>query len=141
MRKRYIWALLLAGAVFLGWRYGYQAALKYFFRLSGTVTLSETLAGSRPGANSMLFVVARNERGVPVAVTKIINPVFPARFELTSASLIMPDVLTRSVYLEALLNTHGQLGIFKKGDLRGERRDRDPFISKDLEITLSEREK
>jgi hypothetical protein len=141
MRKRYIWAVLLALAAFLGWRYGYQASLKYFFRISGTVTCSGTLPGGRPGANSMLFVVARNERGVPVAVSKIINPVFPAEFELTSSSLIMPDLLTRKVYLEALLNTHGKLGDFRKGDLRGERQERANFISKKMEINLAPREK
>lgn len=137
MRKRYIWAILMAAAAFLGWRYGYQASLKYFFRVSGTVTASDALPGGRSGANSMLFVVARNERGVPVAVSKIINPVFPAEFELTSSSLIMPDLLTRKVYLEALLNTHGKLGDFRKGDLRGERREGANFISKDLEISLA----
>lgn len=141
MRKRYIWALLLAGAVFWGWRYGYQAALKYFFRISGTVTAAEALPEGRAGANSMLFVVARNERGVPVAVSKIINPVFPAEFKLTPANLIMPDLLTRGVYLEALLNTHGQLGVSRKGDLRGERREQAGFISKGLQINLSRTEK
>jgi len=73
-----------------------------------------------PGANSMLFVVARNEKGVPVAMHKIINPVFPAAFELDSSSLIMPDLLTRGLYLETQLNTHGQLGVFRRGDLKGE---------------------
>lgn len=136
LRKRYIWPVLLAAAVLLGWRYGYQAALKYFFRVSGTVTVSEALPGGRPGANSMLFVVARNERGVPVAVSKIINPVFPAEFELNSSSLIMPDLLTRKVYLEALLNTHGQLGALRKGDLKGDLPGQVYFISKGLQIKL-----
>ena len=136
MVKRFFWAGLLAAAVFAGWRYGYQAGLKYFFKVSGSVTVAGEVAQALPGANGMLFVVARNERGVPVAVAKIINPRFPAEFELTPSSLIMPDLLTTRVYLEASLNTHGQLGSFRKGDLRGERPERAYFISKDLQVRL-----
>lgn len=141
MRKRYIWALVLAAAVFLGWRYGYQAALKYFFRVSGTVSVSGDLLADLPGANSMLFVVARNEGGVPVAVSKIINPVFPAKFELRASGLIMPDLLTKKLYLEALLNTHGQLGAPRRGDLRSARQESAYIVSKGLALTLDSREK
>jgi len=136
MQKRWFWLAFLAAAVFLGWRFGYQAALRYFFRVSGTVSVAQELLPGLPGANSMLFVVARNDRGVPVAVQKIINPVFPARFELAAAGLIMPDLLTRRVYLEALLNTHGQLGVFRRGDLKGELSGRVHFISKGVELRL-----
>lgn len=136
MLKRFFWTTLLGTALFAGWHYGYQATLRYFFRISGSVSVAEALKGSLPGANGMLFVIARNERGVPVAVKKIINPVFPARFEMTPSSLIMPDLLTRRVYLEAALNTHGQLGTFRKGDLRGERAERANIRDKGLEIRL-----
>lgn len=141
MRKRYIWTILLAAAVFWGWRYGYQAALRYFFRVSGTVAITTELAQAMPGANSMLFVVARNEGGVPVAVQKIINPVFPAKFDLRPSSLIMPDLLTRDLYLEALLNTHGQLGSPRRGDMRAGRQERARVIDKGLELVLDSREK
>ncbi|PJA16281.1 MAG: hypothetical protein COX65_02840 [Elusimicrobia bacterium CG_4_10_14_0_2_um_filter_56_8] len=89
----------------------------------------------------MLFVIARNGGGVPVAVKKIINPVFPARFEMTSSSLIMPDLLTRRIYLEALVNTHGQLGTLRRGDLRGTRNERVNFASKNIEIKLNTAQK
>ena len=136
-----MWLAVLAAAVFLAWRFGYPAALKYFFRISGTVSVAPGLLTALPGANSMLFVVARNESGLPVAVKKLINPIFPAEFEMTSSNLIMPDLLTRRIYLEALLNTHGQLGVLRKGDLRGSRQDRVNFIGKGLEITLDAAEK
>lgn len=132
---------MLAGAGFIAWRFGYPYALKYFFRVSGTVGVAPQLLQGLPGANSMLFVVARNESGVPVAVRKIISPVFPAKFELTSSNLIMPDLLTRRVYLDAILNTHGQLGVPRRGDLKGARQDRVSFFSKGLEITLDTAQK
>lgn len=132
---------MLALAGFLAWRFGYPAALKYFFKVSGAVSVAPGLVPGLPGANGMLFVVARNEGGVPVAVRKIINPIFPAKFELTASSLIMPDLLTRRIYLEALLNTHGQLGVLRRGDLKGAHKDRVHFISKGLEIKLDSAEK
>jgi len=141
MLKKLIWLVLLAAAGFLTWRFGYPVALKYFFRVSGTVSVAPGLLPALPGVNSMLFVVARNGSGVPVAVKKIINPVFPAKFELTSANLIMPDLLTHSIHLEALVNTHGQLGVLRRGDLKGSSRDRVRFLSKGLEIRLDAAEK
>ena len=134
-------AFVLAALCLAAWRFGYPYALKYFFRVSGTVSVAPELVQGLPGANSMLFVVARNEGGVPVAVKKIINPVFPAKFELTSSILIMPDLLTRRIYLDALLNTHGQLGVLRRGDLKGARQDRVNFVSRGLEITLDTAQK
>jgi len=134
-RKLFIWSLLLLAA-FAAWRFGYPVALKYFFRESGTVSIGGDLAASLPGPNSMLFLVARNDGGVPVAVKKIINPVFPVKFEMTSANLIMPDLLTRKLYIEALLNTHGQLGAVRRGDLKGGLPARVTIIGKGLDITL-----
>ena len=141
MPRKISWTLVLAALCFGAWRFGYPYALKYFFRVSGTVNVAPELLQGLPGANSMLFVVARNEGGVPVAVKKIISPVFPAKFELTSSNLIMPDLLTRRLYLDALLNTHGQLGVLRRGDLKGARQDRVNFVSKGLEITLDTAQK
>ncbi len=135
------WTLVLAALCFAVWYFGYPYALKYFFRVSGTVSVAPELVQGLPGANSMLFVVARNEGGVPVAVKKIISPIFPARFEMTSSNLIMPDLLTRRIYLDALLNTHGHLGVPRRGDLKGARQDRVSFLSKGLEITLNTTQK
>ena len=141
MVKRSLWLALLVTAGLLAWRFGLPVALKYFFRVSGTVTIAPGLIQALPGSNSMLFVIARNGGGVPVAVKKIINPVFPARFEMTSSSLIMPDLLTRRIYLEALVNTHGQLGTLRRGDLRGTRNERVNFASKNIEIKLNTAQK
>lgn len=141
MGKKLLWLTLIAGAGALYWRFGYQATLRYFFRVSGTVSVARELLPALPGANSMLFVVARNEKGVPVAMHKIINPAFPAAFELNTSSLIMPDLLTRGVYLETQLNTHGQLGVFRRGDLKGELSASVNFRSRGAALTLDRQAK
>ncbi len=136
MVKKLVWLAALAALIAAGWRFGYPAANRYFFRCSGTVSVAEPLLTSLPGANSMLFVVAVNDNGVPVAVKKIINPVFPAPFSLTRENLIMPDLLTGRLYLQAQLNTHGQIGEFRRGDMKGERAGSVPVISKGVDIVL-----
>ncbi len=141
MLRKTVYLALLAGALFAGWKFGYQAALRYFFRASGTVSVRPDLLNSLPGPNAMLFVVARNSGGVPVAVKKIINPAFPARFEMGHSNLIMPDLLTGRLYLEAALNTHGRLGDSRRGDLKGQLSSGVPIISKGASITLDTLEK
>ena len=138
MIKKISLIILLAGAAFSAWHFGYSAALRYFFRISGTVGIREDLLRSIPGPNSMLFLVALNDSGVPVAVTKVINPVFPVKFEMTPSSLIMPDLLTRKLYLNALMNTHGQLNSPRRGDLRGEIKAKIGFREKGLKFALND---
>ena len=135
MLKRLLWILLLAAAGLALWRFGYPAYLRYFFKIRGTITLGGAAEQALP-ANSMLFVIAKNESRVPVAVKKIINPVFPLNFEITRANLIMPDLVTRRVYLEAFVNTHGLLGVFRKGDLKGECADPVTAARKDIALRL-----
>lgn len=139
MLKRLFWLATLVLAGFLAWHFGYPAATRYFFRASGTVCVPPELVQSLPGPNSMLFVVARNENGIPVAVKKIINPVFPEDFNLNSSNLIMPDLLTGKLYFEAHLNTHGQLGSPRSGDFKGELSAGAGIISKGLVINLDTR--
>jgi hypothetical protein len=126
----------LAAAGFLAWTFGYPAALKYFFRVSGTVDINSGLVSSMPGPNSTLFLVALNEGGVPVAVKKVINPVFPVKFEMTPSNLIMPDLLTRKLYLNAMMNTHGQLNSPRRGDLKGDVRAQIGFRQKGIAFAL-----
>lgn len=97
----------------------YPLTLRAFFLVKGTVEITSELAGRASKPNTMLFLVAKNEGGVPVAVRKIINPVFPLEFQLNPSNLILPDILTKKIYLEAFVNTHGELGAFRNGDLKG----------------------
>ena len=50
------------------------------FRLSGTVTIASALQHKSPRDNAVMFIIARNRGGVPVAMQRIVNPQFPVRF-------------------------------------------------------------
>ena len=117
--KKPIFLLFLLSLPVVSWYFVYPFALRALFLVQGTAQITSDLAERAARPNTMLFLVAKNEDGVPVAVQKIINPVFPLDFQLTPSDLIMPDILTNKVYLEAFLNNHGQLGALKSGDLTG----------------------
>jgi hypothetical protein len=91
------------------------------FKLSGTVDVAPKLRERVPPTNAMLFVVAENEGGVPVAIRRIVNPEFPASFEMGPEDLLVPAVRRReTIKVHAEMNTHGDLGHPHPGDLLGE---------------------
>jgi hypothetical protein len=90
------------------------------FRLSGTIDVAPRLRERAPKQNAMLFVVAQNSGGVPVALLRIVNPEFPASFEMGTADLLVPAVRRREpLTVRAMLNTHGDIGAAHPGDLGG----------------------
>lgn len=90
------------------------------FALSGTVDVAPRLRERVPKENAMLFVVAENAGGVPVAVQRIVNPEFPAAFALSPADLLVPALRRREpLQVHAEMNTHGDVGTPHPGDLEG----------------------
>ncbi|MBI3554278.1 MAG: hypothetical protein HY077_17410 [Elusimicrobia bacterium] len=95
------------------------------FRVSGTITVAAHLQSKVPRTNSVLFVVAKNAGGVPVAVRRVVNPQFPVDYELRSEDLIVPGGEPAGpLILEVEMNTHGNVGAPVKGDLRGAHPDK-----------------
>lgn len=90
------------------------------FRISGTITISAPMRPKAPRQNVVLFIIAKNKGGVPIAVRRIINPRFPVWYTLTPEDLIVPGVPHREgVLLQVQMNTHGNMGRPMKGDLEG----------------------
>lgn len=90
------------------------------FRLTGSVDLAPSLRARAPKQNAMLFVVAENAGGVPVAMERIVNPDFPAPFEMGPAELLVPAVSSRApLTVRAMMNTRGDVGAPHPGDIVG----------------------
>jgi hypothetical protein len=90
------------------------------FRLSGVVEISPLLEARAPKTNSVLFVIAQNAGGVPVAVHRIVNPEFPAEFTMSPQDLLVPGIRrNEQLTIVARLNAQGTLGAAKPGDLEG----------------------
>lgn len=91
------------------------------FALSGTVDVAPRLRERLPKENVMLFVVAENAGGVPVAVHRIVNPEFPAAFEMGPGDLLVPALRRREpLRVHAEMNAHGDVGKPRPGDLEGD---------------------
>lgn len=90
------------------------------FRVTGKVSLAPALSERAPKSNVSLYLVAANEGGVPVAVHRIVNPEFPAAFEMDHHDLLVPALRRHEeLTLRAELNTHGDVGSPRPGDLLG----------------------
>lgn len=90
------------------------------FRLAGEVDIAPELAARTAKTNGVLFVVARSEGGVPLAVHRIVNPEFPAPFTMGPQDLLVPGIRRNEpLHLSVEMNAHGNLGQPKSGDLAG----------------------
>ena len=90
------------------------------FRLSGVVEITPALEARAPKTNSVLFIIAQNAGGVPVAVHRIVNPEFPAAFTMSPQDLLVPGIRNNEhLIIVARLNAHGILSAPKPGDLEG----------------------
>jgi hypothetical protein len=110
------------------------------FKLSGVVDVESSLRSHVPKTNAMLFIVAENAGGVPVAVRRIVNPEFPAIFKMGPEDLLVPAVRRReTLRVHAHMNTHGDLGIIRSGDLEGAAQGVSEPGSQGLRIVLNQR--
>ena len=132
--KKILFIIIFAGISCITAYFLYPHILKKIFSISGTVNITEKY---KKKPNAMLFIVLKNEGNIPVAVKKVINPSFPITFTLSSDNLIMPDLLSRKLYIEAYLNNHGVLGKSKTSDMLG-RLKKPIFInSKTIKLDLT----
>ena len=131
--KKILFIIIFTGISCITTYFLYPYILKKIFNISGTISIAEKY---KKKPNAMLFIVLKNKGDIPIAVKKIINPSFPIEFTLTAGDLIMPDLLSKKVYIEAYLNNHGVLGKSKTSDMLG-RIEKPIFInSKNIEISL-----
>lgn len=90
------------------------------FRLTGVVEIEPLLEARAPKTNSVLFVIAKNSGGVPLAVHRIVNPEFPASFAMSPQDLLVPGIRRNErLTIVARLSAHGTLGAAKPGDIEG----------------------
>ena len=55
---------------------------------------------------------------MPVAIKRVVNPKFPLEFSMGEADLLAAS-LDGALKLEVQINSHGQLGVVKQGDIFG----------------------
>ncbi|HNT97024.1 MAG TPA: hypothetical protein PKK31_02005 [Elusimicrobiales bacterium] len=139
LKKRFYLSLLLAVCAAAAWFLS-PYLLRAAFSVSGTVELEPVPGQKVLKSNTMLFIVARGEAGVPFAVLKIINPSFPLQYSMDGSDLILPELLPFRFRLEAFLNTHGEIGVPRPGDFYGATGEELLLISKAGDLLLRKKE-
>ena len=131
--KKILFAITFVGISYISAYFLYPHILKKIFSVSGTVSITKNHIKN---PNAMLYIVLKNKGNIPVAVKKAINPAFPFEFSLNANDLIMPDLLSKKLYIEAYMNNHGVLGKSQTSDMLGII-EKPIFInSKKIEIAL-----
>lgn len=70
--------------------------------------------------NTVLILVVLNEGGMPIAVKSIVNPQLPLNYTMDDLDLILPgESWKKSMTVKVHVNVHGNVGQYKRGDLRG----------------------
>ncbi len=90
------------------------------FEVSGTITIVAHLRSKAVQPNAVLFIIAKNLGGVPVAIKRLVNPHFPVVFKLEEEDLLVPGSRPPGpLHVEVQLNSHGFVGRPARGDLEG----------------------
>jgi hypothetical protein len=109
-------AILCLSALLLGCEHGEPDAV------SGTISLAPALV-SGLGESDTLFIIARaakEPKGPPLAVKRIIGMRFPVPFSFTQADVLMPGKYFKgNVLISARVKKSGFVGIDAPGDLAG----------------------
>ncbi|MCL2887875.1 MAG: hypothetical protein FWF35_00975 [Elusimicrobia bacterium] len=128
--KNFFSLLVLGALVFCAYTY-YNKTVENKFSLSGTVTVPERLLTVAQAQNNTCSIIVKNEADVPIAIQRVINPVFPLQFKIGSKDLLVGEV-DGNVKLEVQINNHGNLGVLKTGDIFGSTAGTYALNSKDI---------
>ena len=114
-----IFALIIA-AISVGVYYHctHRAPQKARFDLAGTVNVPQRLLQLAQADNNACAIIVKNEADVPVAIKRVVNPKFPLAFSMGEGDLLT-ECVEGDLKLEVQINSHGQLGIIKEGDVFG----------------------
>lgn len=113
--------IFLTLTVALGWLavYIYPAITENVFGISGTVNISTRLKNYTKSPHLECFIIVKNMGDVPIAIKKVVNPSFPLDFNITKEDLMLEGSSKGPFKLEVQLNSHGNIGTLKSGDMFG----------------------
>ena len=116
MKKLFILAAVISvGVCAYYWNRNIQEGR---FNISGTVSVPERLTAQAQASNNACAIIVKNAADVPVAIKRIVDPKFPLEFTLGEESLLTEHI-EGDLKLEVQINSHGQLGVIKQGDIFG----------------------
>ncbi|MFH2204722.1 MAG: hypothetical protein ABIJ96_16535 [Elusimicrobiota bacterium] len=111
------------------------------FHFSGSITAPPPIQKLTQRPNLVLFIVATNNSGVPVAIKKIINPTLPVHYRMNAEDLVLPGpAWAGPLQVRVVVNSHGTLGVTLKGDLRGTHRGEVWSGGRDINVVIDQQD-
>lgn len=118
MKKLIILLLVAIGAGICYHHFTHLPQQEGRFELTGTVQVPERLLQLAQADNNSCAIIVKNEADIPIAIKRVVNPKFPLQFTLGEEDLLA-EQMEGDLKLEVQINSHGQLGIIKEGDVFG----------------------
>ena len=116
--RKFVIATTIVVLGFGGWAVTSGKASKDF-ALSGKVEVADRLLKTAEATNVSCAIVVKNEADVPIAIKRVVNPKFPMQFNMDKSDLLI-DSYNGNIKLEVQINSHGNLGVLRRGDIFGE---------------------
>jgi hypothetical protein len=116
--RKFVIATTIVVLGFGGWAVTSGKAAKGF-SLSGKVEVADRLLKTAEATNVSCAIVVKNEADVPIAIKRVVNPKFPMQFNMDKSDLLI-DSYNGNIKLEVQINSHGNLGVLRRGDIFGE---------------------
>ncbi len=116
--RKFVIATTIVVLGFGGWAVTSGKAVKGF-SLAGKVEVADRLLQTAEATNVSCAIVVKNEADVPIAIKRVVNPKFPMQFNIDKNDLLI-DSYNGNIKLEVQINSHGNLGVLRRGDIFGE---------------------
>lgn len=115
--KKFLCVLAIASVLVCGYAWK-RTVQEGRFNISGTVIVPERLVSMAQADNNACAIIVKNAADVPVAIKRVVDPKFPLTFTMGEEDLLA-ETVDGNLKLEVQINSHGQLGFIKQGDIFG----------------------
>lgn len=86
--------------------------------------------------NSILLISVKNEKGIPVGLKKIIDPLFPLKTKISRKDIFLPGLITSKIEISAEMNMSGMVGVKEKGSFYCSKPVKTFFLSSEKKVDM-----
>ncbi len=132
MAKKFLLIMIAAAALVL-----YKKNDIFSFVLSVPLEISISAPAQEYFApNNILLISVKNEKGVPVGLKKVIDPVFPLKTKISRSDIFLPGLTTGRIEISGEMNMSGMVGSKEKGSFYSSKPVKTFFLSSEKKIDM-----
>ncbi|MEW5950894.1 MAG: hypothetical protein GX447_09540 [Elusimicrobia bacterium] len=132
MRKKILVSILLFSFLFF---FKKSEILSLLISIPLEVSVSFP-SGEYFSPNNVLLIAVKNDKGVPIGLKRIINPVYPLETKISRQDIFMPGLVSSKLEIYAEMNKSGEIGSKEKGGFYSSKTFKTFIISSSIGINL-----